>query len=105
VSALSLAELYATLSATPSSKMRRLDHVLDAVEHAARVFTPVSLSSANYLWMLRHAPTVEARSGLAYDALILKCTERAHVDIVYTWNVAHFRRIAWPDLNALIREP
>lgn len=105
VAAHSLAELYATLSATPPPKMRRPEDVLAAVEHAAKVFTPVSLTPADYLWVLRHVAAVGARSGQTYDALILKCAERAGVDTVYTWNTGHFRRIAWPDVADSIRAP
>lgn len=105
VAAHSLAELYATLSAIAAPKIRRVDQVLEAVEHAARVFTPVSLSLDDYLWVLRHGATVEARSGQIYDALILKCAERAQVEVVYTWKTAHFQRIAWPQMIGRIREP
>jgi predicted nucleic acid-binding protein len=105
VAAHSLAELYATLSATPAPKMRRLENVLDAVEQAGRVFTPVTLTTSDYLWVTRHVAAAGARSGLVYDALILKCAERAGVDTVYTWNVSHFKRIAWPEMLGLIRTP
>lgn len=101
----SLAELYATLSSTPAPKMRRLTDVLDAVEHAAQVFTPVTLSSAHYLWVLRHVAGAEARSGSVYDALILKCGELAEVDTIYTWNVSHFKRVSWTGIVGRIRTP
>lgn len=105
VAAHSLAELYATLTATPAPKSRRVDQVLEAVEQAARVFTPVVLSKADYLWVVRHVASVGARSGQVYDALILKCAERADVAAVYTWNTAHFRRIAWEKMAGRIRSP
>jgi len=101
----SLAELYATLSATPSPKVRRVDLVLAAVEQAARMFTPVSLSAEDYMDVLRHVAALGARSGQIYDALILKCAERAAVATVYTWNTAHFKRIAQPSMAERIRTP
>lgn len=105
VAAHSLAELYATLSGIPGPRVRRLDQVLEAVEHAARQFTPVTPSLDDYLWVLRHVAGAEARSGQVYDALILKCAERAGVESVYTWNLAHFERIAWPAMADRIRTP
>jgi predicted nucleic acid-binding protein len=105
VAAHSLAELYATLTAAPAPKVRRVTDVLEAVEHAARVFTPVVLDLEDYLWVLRHAATAEIRSGRLYDALILKCAERAGVDVVYTWNTAHFRAVAWPEMVGRVRSP
>ena len=101
----SLAELYATLSGVPSPRMRRLDHVLEAVELASRRFTTVTLTTEDYLWVLRHVAVVGARSGQIYDALILKCAERAGVDTVYTWSVAHFERVAWPSMAGRVRTP
>ena len=105
VAAHSLAEFYATLSGVPSPKMRRLDHVLEAVEQARRRFTPITLEVEDYFWVLRHVAGAEARSGQVYDALILKCAERAGVDTVFTWNVAHFERVAWPSMAGKVRTP
>ena len=105
VAAHSLAELYATLSATLAPKIRRVEQVVEAVEHAAHVFTLVTLPKSDYLWVLRHVASVGGRSGLIYDGLILKCAERAGVDTVYTWNTAHFQRIAWAGMVERIREP
>ena len=105
VAAHSLVELYATLSGVPSPRMRRLDRVLEAVEQACRQFTPVTLETDDYLWVLRHAAAADARSGQVYDALILECAERAGVETVYTWNVARFERVAWPSMAGRIRTP
>jgi predicted nucleic acid-binding protein len=105
IAAHSLAELYATLSAIAAPKLRRVAHVLEAVEHAATVFTAVTLSAADYLWVVRHVASVDGRSGQIYDALILKCADVAGVDVVYTWNTVHFRRIAWPMVAERIRSP
>lgn len=105
VAAHSLAELYATLSGQPAPRMRRVDQVLEAVEHVSRVFTPITLELDDYLSVLKHVARVEARSGQIYDALILKCAERADVETVYTWNTRHFERIAWPAMAERIRTP
>ena len=105
VAAHTLAELYATLSAAPAPKMRRLTDVLQAVTQAAAMFTPVTLSTEDYLEVLERAAESGVRSGQIYDALILKCAERAEVETVYTWNTAHFLRVASPELVCRIRSP
>ena len=70
------------------------------------VFTPVALTTDDYLWVLRQVAACGARSGLIYDALILKCAERAAVDVIYTWNMSHFLRIACaPSLRVAHRRP
>lgn len=105
VAAHSLAELYATLSGVPSPRMRRLDRVLEAVEQVSRLFTPIALDVDDYTWVLRHVAGAEARSGQVYDALILKCAERAGAETVFTWNLSHFERVAWPGMAGRIRRP
>lgn len=100
-----LAELYATLTATPPPRVRRTADVLANVEHAASVFTAVSLEAADYRWVLSRCASTGIRSGQVFDALILKAAERANVDTIYTWNVAHFARIAWPAVAGRIKTP
>jgi predicted nucleic acid-binding protein len=100
-----LAELYASLTATPPPRMRRTADVFANVDHAAQVFTPIPLDLEDYRWVLRHIADIGVRSGQVYDALILKAAERARVETVYTWNVAHFRRVAWPAVIGRIRTP
>lgn len=100
-----LAELYATLTATPPPRMRRTTDVLANVAQAAQMFTPVALAVDDYRWVIRHVADAGVRSGQIYDALILKAAERAGVDIVYTWNAGHFQRVAWPTMLGRIREP
>ncbi len=46
-----------------------------------------------------------ARSGLVYDALILKCAEKSGAGAIYTWNTNRFNRVAWPAVAPLIRAP
>jgi predicted nucleic acid-binding protein len=101
----SLCELYASLTATPPPRMRRTADVLANVSHAEQVFTAVALDVDDMRWVVRHAADTGVRSGQIYDALILKAAERAAVETVYTWNLAHFRRVAWPAMLGRIREP
>ena len=56
-------------------------------------------------WVLRHAAAMGIRSGQVSDALILKVAERANVEAGYTWNISHFRRVAWPAMAGRIRTP
>ena len=100
-----LAELYASLTATPPPRMRRTADVFANVDHAAQVFTPIPLDLEDYRWVLRHVADIGVRSGRVCDALILKAAERARVETVYTWKVEHFRRVAWPAIIGRIRTP
>ncbi len=42
--------------------------------------------------------------AIIYDALILACARKARAEVIYTWNVKHFRLVA-PDLSDRIVEP
>jgi predicted nucleic acid-binding protein len=85
--------------------MRGTADVLANVEHVASVFTAVPLDVEDYRWIVRHAAAAAVRSGQIYDALILKAAERAAVEVVYTWNIPHFTRVAWPAMAGRIRTP
>ena len=93
------------LTATPAPHMRRVPDVLLNVEQAARMFKPIALTTAEYLWVVRHVATVGVRSGQIYDAIILKCAEKAAASVVYTWNPRHFERVAWAAIRAKIQTP
>jgi hypothetical protein len=43
-------------------------------------------------------------SGRIYDALILRCAVKVKAEVVFTWNLRHFRAIN-PHLAARIRTP
>jgi predicted nucleic acid-binding protein len=100
-----LAELYAFLTAAPPPRRRTTADALANVQHAASVFTPITLDVDDYLWVLHHAGSAGVRSGQVYDALILKAAERAGAATIYTWNVRHFAQIAWPTVAGRIRTP
>lgn len=85
--------------------MRRLTDVLDSIDAVIGRFSPISLDSAEYRWVIEQVARSENRGGVVYDAIILKCAEKAGVDVVYTWNLSHFRRIAWPGIAHRIQTP
>jgi predicted nucleic acid-binding protein len=106
VAAHGLAEAYAVLTALPvfprigpetASKL-----VLDnLVEH----FETVALTAREYARLLRGLPERGVVGGATYDAIHLACAEKAHVDRIYTFNLAHFRRLAPATLAARVAAP
>lgn len=75
------------------------------VQSIATAFTPVMLDLEDYLWVIQHAGSSGIRSGQIYDALILKCAEKVKATVVYTWNLKHFKSIAWAGIADRIRMP
>jgi predicted nucleic acid-binding protein len=100
-----LAELYATLTALPLVPRVHPTDALAAVQHRAKTLTPVVLAKNDVLYAIAQAAAKHAVSGQIYDALILAAAEKSKADIVYTWNVEHFRRVASPNMEARIQPP
>jgi len=100
-----LAELYATLTALPLVPRVHPTDALAAVQHRARSLTPIVLVRNDVLYAIAQAAARHAVSGQIYDALILAAAERSKADIVYTWNVDHFRRLASPTMASRIQSP
>ncbi len=91
-----LAELYAVLSTFPlrpriaPATAWRL--VQENIEGMAEVIT---LSAADYLWMLRDLAGRGLSGGVVYDALVARAAEKARADRLLTLNPADFLRV-WP---------
>jgi predicted nucleic acid-binding protein len=100
----SLAEVYAVMTRLPVSPPVAPEQALLFVEDIRNRLKPVSLTGQEYAACLRDAAGRNARGGLVYDALILHAAAKSRADVVYTWNLGHFRSLA-PDLAPKIRTP
>jgi predicted nucleic acid-binding protein len=105
VSAHGLAETFSTLTRLPLSPAI---HPSEAYLFINETVLPhceiVSLDAKDYLAMLESAARSALRGGVLYDALQLRCAEKASCDRIYTFNHAHFVRLA-PTLHDKIRQP
>jgi predicted nucleic acid-binding protein len=105
VSAHTIAELYAVLTILPVSPRIspgiawRLIH--ESVESVASI---VSLTSPEYLSIVRHMSNLGLSGGTIYDALIVKAAQKAGADRILTFNVNDFKRI-WPEGVSRISVP
>jgi predicted nucleic acid-binding protein len=102
----SLAEFFTTITRRP----RRGVHVGPALAIAAlrdmlRVFSPVALTTNEYVSTLERSAGASVIGPIVYDALILRCAEKIEADIVFTWNVADFERVALPAWKTRIQAP
>lgn len=96
LSAHALAECYASLTALPISprvtpgQARRLidENIVEAAEEV------VELETADYLNVLQRMTDLGLESGAVYDALHVRCAEKASVDELRTFNGEDFRRLA-----------
>lgn len=100
-----IAELYAVLTTLPVSPRItpglawRLIH--ESVEPIATV---VSLSSSDYLTIIKRMSDLGFSGGSVYDALLVKSAQKSEVDRILTFNVNDFKRI-WPEGETHIAVP
>jgi predicted nucleic acid-binding protein len=105
VSAHGLAETFNTLTRLPITPMV---HPTEAYRFVSETIVGrcavVCLVEKDYLATLERASKAGLRGGVIYDALQLRCAEKARCDRIYTFNISDFVRIA-PHLGKQIVRP
>ncbi len=105
VSAHGLAETFSTLTCLPISPMFHPTEAYRFVsESIAGRCEVVSLVEKDYLATLESAAKAGLCGGILYDALQLRCAEKARCDRIYTFDISHFVRLA-PHLGNKILRP
>ena len=105
VSAHGLAETFTTLTRLPITPMV---HPTEAYRFVSETVvghcTVVTLVEKDYLAALEAAAQAGLRGGIIYDALQLRCAEKARCDRIYTFDISQFVRLA-PHLGNKILRP
>jgi predicted nucleic acid-binding protein len=99
-----LAEVYAVLTRLPVRPRISPDQVMLFLEDVRARLGVVALEEVDYLRALESAARQGIIGGQIYDRLLLECAVRAGAEVIYTWNVRHFQRVA-PDLADRIQTP
>jgi len=99
-----LAEVYATMTALPVKDVIPPDQALLFVQETRDRCAIVTLTEDEYLDAMERAAARGLTSGRIYDALLLRCAAKVRAEVVYTWNLKHFRTIR-PDMTDRIRTP
>jgi predicted nucleic acid-binding protein len=105
VSVHGLAETFSALTRLPVIPMI---HPTEAYRYLTETVVPhcetVTLEEDDYLAILESAAKAGLRGGIVYDALQLRCAEKARCDRIYTFNLTDFVRLA-PQLQNKIVSP
>ena len=103
----SLAELYAVLTRLPLSPAIHPAEAHRLIEeNVITHFRLVPLVAEDYRESLRALSGAGWAGALIYDALLLRAAERSGAEAVFTFNTAHFQRLAHtPELRARIISP
>jgi predicted nucleic acid-binding protein len=99
-----LAEVYAGMTALPIKHPISTDQAVLFVQEVRRRCTIVSLNEEEYFDTIARTSERGFSSGRIYDALLLRCAAKAKADVIFTWNLKHFRAID-PSLANRIRTP
>jgi len=99
-----LAELYSSLTALPVQPRISPHEALLFIEEVRDRLSVVTLNSDEYFTITQDVAARGLTSGKVYDALLLACAAKSDAQVIYTWNLKHFRAIA-PDLAERIQNP
>jgi predicted nucleic acid-binding protein len=99
-----LAEVYAAMTALPVKQLIPPEQALLFVQEVRDRCTIVTLDEDEYYGTIAQAAERGFSSGRIYDALILRCAAKVKAEVVFTWNLKHFRAID-PRQAGRIRTP
>ncbi|HUY14771.1 MAG TPA: PIN domain-containing protein [Terriglobia bacterium] len=100
----SLAEVYATVTRLPGKLRLSGDQVLLFLENIRERLAIIALDAEEYYSAIEEAAAAGIAGGTVYDALLARCALKAKAEIIYTWNVKHFRQFG-PEVTRRIKTP
>jgi predicted nucleic acid-binding protein len=81
------------MTALPVKHVIPPEQALLFVEEVRNRFTVIILNEDEYYATIEQAAERGFTSGRIYDALLLRCAAKAKTEVIYTWNVKHFKVI------------
>jgi len=99
-----LAEVYATLTRYPGKQRLSGEQALLSLDGIEERLSVVVLDVKEYLGAIRKFATMGITGGTLYDGLIAACALKANADVLYTWNIDHFK-ILGQEVAQRIRTP
>jgi predicted nucleic acid-binding protein len=87
-------ETYSVLTRLPPPYRLRPADALAVMEGSWSHVEVAALAGTEIWPLLRGLPEAGIAGGSTYDAVVAACARKARVDVILTWNVAHFERVA-----------
>jgi predicted nucleic acid-binding protein len=91
-----LAEVYATLTGMPGKDRATPDEALLFLGDVRDRLSVFALTGDEYSSVLIQSGAIGISGGGIYDALIAQCFLKSKAEMLFTWNVKHFLRLASP---------
>ena len=89
-----LVEAYAVLTRLPPPYRLRPQDAFAILEGSWGRMEVVAMAGAETWPFLRALPASAVAGGSSYDALVAACARKAKADVLLTWNVRDFERVA-----------
>jgi len=103
-SAHSLAEVYSTLTRMPGKDRASGDEAMLFLGNVCERLTVLTLSGKEYFAALEALAAAGVVGGGIYDGMLAHCAMKARAEVIYTWNVKHFKRLG-PDIARRVSAP
>jgi predicted nucleic acid-binding protein len=100
----SLAEVYASLTGMRPPNRFKPGQAMLVLETIRGRMKCISLTPEEVIDTAHRLAGINLTGGVIYDALLLECARKADAELIYTWNLKHFRMVA-PDLASRIVSP
>jgi len=100
----SLAEVYATLTRLPGKHRASASEAMLFLESMKERLAFISLDAEECWKAVMHSAESGIVGGTIYDALLAHCALKARAEIIFTWNLDHFRRVG-PEVAKRVRTP
>ena len=99
-----LGETYAVMTALPIRERIPTDQALLFIQEIRDRCTIVSLDESEYWAAIGRTSERGLSGGRIHDTLLLRCAAKVESEVIFTWNLKHFREIE-PLLADRIRTP
>jgi predicted nucleic acid-binding protein len=100
----SLAEVYSTLTRMPGRHRIGGEQAMLFLGTMRERLTIVTLDDEEYFMAIESASSAEVVGGAIYDAILARCAIKARAEMIYTWNVKHYRLLG-ADVAKRVRTP
>ncbi len=87
----SLAEVYVTLTRYPGKQRLSAEAAALLLQEIERRLALVWIEGDEYVAAIHRIAKMGVVGGAVYDGLIATCALKANADVLYTWNVNHFK--------------
>ena len=89
----SLAEVYASLTGMPGKDRASPDETMLFLANVRERCSIVTLTGEEYTKAIQASAAAGVTGGGIYDGLLGHCALKAGAEVIYTWNLKHFKRL------------